>query len=510
MRLRGNNSSSVLANPVLVGAVTVLVTVVAVFLAYNANNGLPFVPTTTLKARLANGANVVPGNEVRSGGYRVGVVRDMSPVRLPDGTVGAEVTLKLDKTLGDIPRDSTVVVRNRSALGLKYIDLQEGRSRQAFRDGDTLSADQTEVPVELDRVFDMFDSKTRQGARRNLQGFGDAFTGRGASLGRTLEELPRTFAHLAPVMHTLADDQTGLKDFFKELGDAARIVAPVADTHARLYTSMADTFAAIGRDETALKDFISKSPPTMDAGIASFEAQRPFLSDLRTFSQDFAGATHELRAALPTVNRAISRGIGVQRRAVAMNAELAGAMGELRRLTEAPGTTYALRGLTATVATLNPQLRFYGPYQTVCNSWNYFWTFVAEHFSEPDTTGNAQRALINSVGHQDDSLSSQGANAPANGVKVEDGEPQHLHGPTLGRAVAPDGTADCETGQRGYLERSANFMPSEYKIHVDHRNPGLQGPTFAGRPRVPAGETFTFKPETGPYANLPKSELGEP
>ena len=32
------------ANPVLIGAVTVLVAIVAVFLAYNANNGLPFVP----------------------------------------------------------------------------------------------------------------------------------------------------------------------------------------------------------------------------------------------------------------------------------------------------------------------------------------------------------------------------------------------------------------------------------------------------------------------------------
>ena len=36
---------SAFANPVLVGAVTVLAVLVAVFLAYNANQGLPFVPT---------------------------------------------------------------------------------------------------------------------------------------------------------------------------------------------------------------------------------------------------------------------------------------------------------------------------------------------------------------------------------------------------------------------------------------------------------------------------------
>jgi tetratricopeptide (TPR) repeat protein len=33
------------ANPVLIGAVTVLIAIIAVFLAYNANTGLPFVPT---------------------------------------------------------------------------------------------------------------------------------------------------------------------------------------------------------------------------------------------------------------------------------------------------------------------------------------------------------------------------------------------------------------------------------------------------------------------------------
>jgi len=43
MRRRG--ASSIAANPVLIGAATTLVVIVAVFLAYNANNGLPFVPT---------------------------------------------------------------------------------------------------------------------------------------------------------------------------------------------------------------------------------------------------------------------------------------------------------------------------------------------------------------------------------------------------------------------------------------------------------------------------------
>jgi hypothetical protein len=54
MRGRG---SGIAGNPVLIGAATVLVIIVAVFLAYNANSGLPFVPTYELKTRVPNAAN---------------------------------------------------------------------------------------------------------------------------------------------------------------------------------------------------------------------------------------------------------------------------------------------------------------------------------------------------------------------------------------------------------------------------------------------------------------------
>ena len=130
------------ANPVLVGAVTTLVVVVAVFLSYNANSGLPFVPTRQLDVQIANGANLVKGNEVRSGGFRVGVVTDLTPVKLPDGKVGAKLRLKLDQKIGAIPVDSKVSIRPRSALGLKYVELETGASKKTFADGATMPAKQ--------------------------------------------------------------------------------------------------------------------------------------------------------------------------------------------------------------------------------------------------------------------------------------------------------------------------------------------------------------------------------
>ena len=123
------------ASPVLVGAVTVLVTIVAVFLSYNANSGLPFVPTYDLKANLPNAAQLVEGNEVRIGGARVGVISNIEPKQREDGSTYAQVTMKLDKEIEPLPVDSTFLVRPRSALGLKYVELTPGGGGAGFAAG---------------------------------------------------------------------------------------------------------------------------------------------------------------------------------------------------------------------------------------------------------------------------------------------------------------------------------------------------------------------------------------
>ena len=68
---------SLAGNPLLIGAVTTLIVVVAVYLAYNANNGLPFVPTYDVKVALPQASGLQPTSQVRIGGTRVGVVTSL-------------------------------------------------------------------------------------------------------------------------------------------------------------------------------------------------------------------------------------------------------------------------------------------------------------------------------------------------------------------------------------------------------------------------------------------------
>ncbi len=188
-------TASIVASPVLVGAVTTLIVIVAVFLAYNANNGLPFVPTYDVWAQLPSGANLVKGNEVRVGGFRVGVVDKIVPQYDPaleeDDRADAHEARQVGAAAA---KDTTLIVRQRSALGLKYVEITPGHAAADYRAGDTIPLKFAGNPVEFDDVFSTFDKPTRDVSRLALKGFGDAFAGRGESLNAAIAAL-NPFVH---------------------------------------------------------------------------------------------------------------------------------------------------------------------------------------------------------------------------------------------------------------------------------------------------------------------------
>ena len=303
---------SAFANPVLIGAVTVLVLLVAVFLAYNANEGLPFVPTRELKVDIANGSELVAGNDVREGGYLIGIVSALKPVTMENGQTGAQLTLKLNKAYGEVPIDSTVSIQPRSVLGLKYLDLHKGTSTpHVRRRRDAPGQSQTNVPVQFDDVFKMFDPKTRAAVQEDLDGFGDTLASRGSALNDTIASLPALFGHLEPVARYLSDPSTELTRFFNGLNSFMGAVAPVAQVNAELFGKMATTFGAIDRNPPDLKATISESPSTLQVSTQSLAAQQPLLTDLTTFGQYMTPATKSLEVALPVLNPALEQGTQV-------------------------------------------------------------------------------------------------------------------------------------------------------------------------------------------------------
>jgi hypothetical protein len=137
----------------------------------------------------------------------------------------------------------------------------------------------------------------------------------------------------------------------------------------------------------------------------------------------------------------------------------------------------------------------------VRNYFTYWWTFLSDHLSDEDATGTLQRIQVKSAPReQENSMAAFGATEPANSDHIDPvqkalfGDAVQVHGQEYGRAVTPTGEADCESGQRGYLDRLATGFPERFRIVVEPRTPGVQGTTFTGRARVPEGQTFTAEP----------------
>ena len=492
--------ASPLTSPVLIGAVTVLIAILAMVLAFSSNRGLPFVPTRQIRVDLGDGANVIVGDDVREGGFLVGLVSAMRPVTIGDRTL-AQLTLKIHTADADIPVDSRFTIDSKSVLGLKYVEIIRGTSPRYLPDGAVVPVARTNVPIQLDTVFDTFTPPTRRAIEGALTGSGDALAGRGSALNDTIHALPSLLGHLAPVAANLSAPSTELTPFLVSLNGLMHTLEPVAPTLARAFGDIATTFGAIARSPAALEQTIARSPATLAVSTASLKVQQPFLADVASLGRALTPATASLHAALPAINPAIEQGTRVLPRTVALDTRLQSVFGALRALAQAPGTNIALNGLTSTVDTLDPMIRYLGPFVTVCDDWNYWWTNLAGDLDEETSFGYAQRALLMQTNPlQPNNSGSLVASEAANGggANTPVGGNEYLHAPNYGAAIDTSGNADCEAGQRGYPLKLNAFDPLGRNLVVDSHVPGDQGSTYAGRARVPSGESFSRTPLSGP------------
>jgi virulence factor Mce-like protein len=441
MRRRG--AQSIAANPVLIGAATTLIVLVAVFLAYNANSGLPFVPTYQLTAEVPSAANLVQGNEVRVGGTRVGVVEEITPRQVGGGRVIAQLKLKLETTVKPLPKDSTVLVRPKSALGLKYVELTKGDSAEGFADGDVmpLKAARPE-PVEFDEVVNIFDDATRRASQVSLSNFGDGFAGRGPDLNRALEALNPLLRDLTPVMRNLSDRRTRLKRFVQALGRTSALVAPVAREQASLFVGLDRTFASLaGVARPSIQDAITGGPPALDAAIEGFPRQRPFLRNLEGLFHDLRPGVRALAKTAPDLSAALVIGTPTLKRSIALNRRLKPALVSLQKFAEDPLVVLGVNDLTNTAKILNPTLAHLAPVQTVCNYVTLWFRNVSSLLSEGDSNGTGQRFNIIATPQGPDNEGGPSAK-PANGPNGDN----YLRANPYPNTASPGQTEECEAG----------------------------------------------------------------
>ncbi len=450
--------NSLAASPLLIGAVTTLIVVVAVFLSYNANNGLPFVPTYNVKVALPEASGLQPSNQVRIAGTRVGVVSSLTPYQNPKtGKLTAIANLKLEKSVEKLPVDTHAEVLSVSAIGLKYLELKKGTSSRMLSAGGTIPETQTSEPVDIEELFNMFDHKTRTAIKINTNNFGDGLAGRGLGLNNTIHELRPLVTNAIPVLNNLASPQTGLRELFIALDRASAEAAPVAEAQASYYTDLDTFFTAFASVTKSIEEATEGGPASLEQATYSLPHEAPLIEKATEFM-------HLLRpsaAALTTVAPALGHGfkVGAVNLAAAttLNSRLAESSEALQKFGENPVIKLAFEDFTQTLEVGNPVLAGVAPEQAKCNYWTLAFRNVASLESENIGVGNVARAgfVIAPGGPNNEGFPSS---APANGGSTETkgkGGPiidnNHVHVNPYPNVSGPGQAQVCEAGKTTFV-----------------------------------------------------------
>ncbi len=455
-RQRGREQS-VFANPVLVGALTVLVTIVAVTLAYNANNGLPFVPRYTLNVQVRDASELTHGGDVRLGGTLVGFVNSVTAARDSDGRPIAVLNLKLDKSIQPLPIDTRFAIRLKGAIGLKYLQVLPGGSSQGFEDGATVPVSQSSAAVDLDQVLSMFTPKTRAGVAASTLGFAAGLAGRGSDLNDAIGAFVPLLGDLAPVARNLASRQTDLAGFFRGLEGFASAVAPVAPTQATLFANLDTTFRALaGVAVPFLQDWISQTPPTFQAVITDSPIIRPFLTDTAALFKESRPLVATARQNAPALTDVFAIGSRNLPGTAALDQRLVSLSDRLASYGQTPSVQQGLDRLSLTMSSLRAPLAFLTPVQSSCNYVTLFLRNVSSLLSENSDSGTALRFVIVAI---DDVLG--GEAVPSHQAFLTPGTPGAGHGPLhvnpYPNTDSPGQTPECAAGNEPYSVRSASI-----------------------------------------------------
>jgi hypothetical protein len=284
-------------------------------------------------------------------------------------------------------------VRSVSSIGLKYLELEKGSSRNGLRAGSTIPVSQTHESVEIDQLFNMFDAKTRTAIQQNTNAFGNGLAERGLGLNNTIATLRPLVTKAVPVLHNLASPQTDLREFFPALDRFASQQAPVADAQARFYSDQDTFFTAWASVARSLEAAIVGGPPSLRQAIHSLPYQAPFIENATEFMRLLRPSANLLISVAPSLSRALAVGAVNLRAATALNSELASSAQAFQAFAQNPVVSLALEEFTQTLLYANPVLAGITPAQTYCNYLTLAFRNIASLSAENVGIGTLSRTL---------------------------------------------------------------------------------------------------------------------
>ena len=240
---------------------------VGLFTYFGFTKANPFANPYEFKAVFNDVNNLKPKSPVRIAGVEVGKVLKVEPVT--DGKGAAEVTMEVEDKGLPIKEDAELKIRPRIFLeGNFFVDLEPGSpSAKELDDGGTIPVTQTAAPVQWGDLLTALQSDTRADLQTFLREYSKGLDKGGA------EGFNEAIRYWEPAYRysSLANDATLGQD-------------PNHDLQ-RVLRGQQKTFAAIAKDERALKDLVTNFNVTAGAFAREDQALAASIPALQQHAQ---------------------------------------------------------------------------------------------------------------------------------------------------------------------------------------------------------------------------------
>jgi virulence factor Mce-like protein len=288
-----------------IGSVLIAASVLAVFATGAA---APPPDTYRVRAIFENAFSVIPGEDVKVAGVKVGKVDDLDVTR----DQKAAVVLRIDRPgFKDFRRDAECTIRPQSLIGERFVEcsptqprpdgtkpppalrrIPRGEGRGQY----LLPVTQTSRPVDLDLIANVMRLPERQRLSIILTELGTALAGRGPELRQAIRNADPALKETDKVLAILGRQNQVLENLAT---DSDRIMAPLARDRAHVagFVQNASTVAsAAASRDTQLEQNIERLP-------AFLRQLRPTMTRLGSLSDEMTPVLSDLDRAAPSLNR---------------------------------------------------------------------------------------------------------------------------------------------------------------------------------------------------------------
>jgi virulence factor Mce-like protein len=250
-------------------------------------------PTHRVDAIFDSTANLIPGQDVKIAGARVGQVSDID---LTDDRK-ARVEMEVEEGFAPFRADAECTIRPQSLIGEKFVQCHPGTpDHPPLPEGEdgapTVPLANTHSPVDLDLVFAALRKPYAERLAIILNELGTGVAGRGEDLNAAIRRANPALQEINDVLRILDRDRAALG---RIVAQSDRVIAELARRR-RSVTSFIERSDRVAREVAGRRDelgqVIERLPPLLDE-------LEPTADRLAGLAADATPTLHDLRRAAP-------------------------------------------------------------------------------------------------------------------------------------------------------------------------------------------------------------------